>query len=106
MWLEVVKSSPMPTNRFAMPLSAADPEVASAVDAEVIRQHDGLEMIASENFVSEAVLEAAGSGFTNKNAEGDPGRRYYGGCEFADLGENLGRDRGKQLFGAGPGKRE
>jgi glycine hydroxymethyltransferase len=90
----------MPTNRFAMPLSAADPEVSAAVDAEVIRQHDGLEMIASENFVSEAVLEAAGSVFTNKYAEGYPGKRYYGGCEFADIIENLARDRAKQLFGA------
>src|SRR4051812_492323 len=87
-------------NRFALPLSAADPEVAAAVDAEVIRQHDGLEMIASENFVSEAVLEAAGSVFTNKYAEGYPGKRYYGGCEFADVVENLARDRAKQLFGA------
>jgi glycine hydroxymethyltransferase len=90
----------MPTNRFALPLSAADPEVAAAVDAEVIRQHDGLEMIASENFVSEAVLEAAGSVFTNKYAEGYPGKRYYGGCEYADVVENLARDRAKQLFGA------
>ncbi len=90
----------MPTNRFSLPLSAADPEVAAAVDAEVARQHDGLEMIASENFVSEAVLEAAGSVFTNKYAEGYPGKRYYGGCEFADIIENLARDRAKQLFGA------
>ena len=90
----------MPTNRFSLPLSAADPEVAAAIDAEVVRQHDGLEMIASENFVSEAVLEAAGSVFTNKYAEGYPGKRYYGGCEFADIIENLARDRAKQLFGA------
>ena len=90
----------MPTNHFALPLSAADPEVAAAVDAEVIRQNDGLEMIASENFVSEAVLEAAGSVFTNKYAEGYPAKRYYGGCEFADVVENLARDRAKQLFGA------
>src|SRR3954471_8907783 len=90
----------MPSNRFALPLSAADPEVAAAVDAEVIRQHDGLEMIASENFVSEAVLEAAGSVFTNKYAEGYSGKRYYGGCEYADVVENLARDRAKQLFGA------
>src|SRR5437016_13423073 len=90
----------MPANRFALPLSAPDPEVAVAVDAEVIRQHDGLEMIASENFVSEAVLEAAGSVFTNKYAEGYPGKRYYGGCEYADVVENLARDRAKQLLGA------
>ncbi|MHB8391733.1 MAG: serine hydroxymethyltransferase [Acidobacteriaceae bacterium] len=67
---------------------------------EIQRQHEGLEMIASENFVSEAVLEAAGSVFTNKYAEGYPGKRYYGGCEYADVVENLARDRAKQLFGA------
>jgi glycine hydroxymethyltransferase len=77
-----------------------DPEVSAAIDAEVRRQHEGLEMIASENFVSRAVLEAAGSVFTNKYAEGYPGRRYYGGCEFADVVENLARDRAKQIFGA------
>jgi len=85
---------------FALPLAQADPEVAAAIDHEVLRQHEGLEMIASENFVSEAVLEAAGSVFTNKYAEGYPGRRYYGGCEYADVVENLARDRAKQLFGA------
>jgi glycine hydroxymethyltransferase len=85
---------------MSLPLSAADPEVAAAIDAEVLRQHEGLEMIASENFVSEAVLEAAGSVFTNKYAEGYPGKRYYGGCEFADVIENLARDRAKKLFGA------
>jgi glycine hydroxymethyltransferase len=77
-----------------------DPEVSAAIDAEVRRQHEGLEMIASENFVSRAVLEAAGSVFTNKYAEGYPGRRYYGGCEYADVVENLARDRARQLFGA------
>jgi glycine hydroxymethyltransferase len=77
-----------------------DPEVSAAIDAEIRRQHEGLEMIASENFVSRAVLEAAGSVFTNKYAEGYPGRRYYGGCEYADVVENLARDRAKQLFGA------
>src|SRR3954463_12483704 len=87
-------------NRMSLPLSAADPDVAAAIDAEVLRQHEGLEMIASENFVSEAILEAAGSVFTNKYAEGYPGKRYYGGCEFADVVENLARDRAKQLFGA------
>src|ERR1700677_4825573 len=85
-------------NTFALPLAQADPEVAAAIDHEVLRQHEGLEMIASENFVSEAVLEAAGSVFTNKYAEGYPGRRYYGGCEYADVVENLARDRAKQLF--------
>ena len=86
--------------RMSLPLSAADPEIAAAIDHEVLRQHEGLEMIASENFVSEAVLEAAGSVFTNKYAEGYPGRRYYGGCEFSDVVENLARDRAKKLFGA------
>jgi glycine hydroxymethyltransferase len=86
--------------RASLPLASADPEIAAAIDAEVRRQHEGLEMIASENFVSRAVLEAAGSVFTNKYAEGYPGRRYYGGCEFADVVENLARDRAKQIFGA------
>ncbi len=81
-------------------LAMADPEIASAIDNEVRRQHEGLEMIASENFVSHAVLEAAGSVFTNKYAEGYPGKRYYGGCEYADVVENLARSRAKELFGA------
>ena len=84
---------------MSLALSQADPEVAAAVDHETLRQHEGLEMIASENFVSEAVLEAAGSVFTNKYAEGYPGRRYYGGCEFTDVVENVARDRAKQIFG-------
>jgi glycine hydroxymethyltransferase len=82
------------------PLAEADPEIAAAIDHENLRQHEGLEMIASENFVSQAVLEAVGSIFTNKYAEGYPGKRYYGGCEFADVVENLARDRAKQVFGA------
>ena len=85
---------------MSLSLAQADPEVAAALDQETLRQHEGLEMIASENFVSEAVLEAAGSIFTNKYAEGYPGRRYYGGCEYADIVENLARDRAKQIFGA------
>ncbi|HEX7729104.1 MAG TPA: serine hydroxymethyltransferase [Terracidiphilus sp.] len=88
------------TDRMPQTLAQADPEVAAAIDHETLRQHEGLEMIASENFVSEAVLEAAGSVFTNKYAEGYPGRRYYGGCEYADVVENLARDRAKQLFNA------
>src|SRR3984885_1393741 len=87
------------TDRMSLPLAQADPDIAAAIDHETLRQHDGLEMIASENFVSEAVLEAAGSVFTNKYAEGYPGRRYYGGCEFADIVENLARDRARQIFG-------
>jgi glycine hydroxymethyltransferase len=88
------------TDRMSLTLAQADPEVAAALDHETLRQHEGLEMIASENFVSEAVLEAAGSIFTNKYAEGYPGRRYYGGCEYSDVVENLARDRAKQIFGA------
>jgi glycine hydroxymethyltransferase len=87
-------------NPLLLPLHEVDPEVAAAIDSETHRQHEGLELIASENFVSEAVLEAAGSVFTNKYAEGYPGRRYYGGCEFTDVIENLARERAKQLFGA------
>jgi glycine hydroxymethyltransferase len=85
---------------FSQTLACSDPEVAAQVANEVSRQHEGLEMIASENFVSRAVLEAVGTVFTNKYAEGYPGKRYYGGCEFADVVENLARDRAKQLFGA------
>jgi len=85
---------------MSRPLQEVDPDVAAAIDNEVRRQHEGLELIASENFVSEAVLEAMGSVFTNKYAEGYPGKRYYGGCEFADVVENLARDRAKRLFGA------
>jgi glycine hydroxymethyltransferase len=89
----------MPIDMSA-PLAVADPEIASQIQQEVLRQHEGLEMIASENFVSRAVLEAAGTVFTNKYAEGYPGKRYYGGCEFADVVENLARDRAKKLFAA------
>jgi glycine hydroxymethyltransferase len=77
-----------------------DPAVWSAIAAEQRRQHDGLEMIASENYTSPAVMQAVGSVLTNKYAEGYPGKRYYGGCEFVDVVENLARDRAKQLFGA------
>src|SRR5215510_2843201 len=90
----------MKNSWMSRPLSEDDPEIARAIDNEVQRQHEGLELIASENFVSQAVLQAAGSVFTNKYAEGYPGRRYYGGCEFTDVVENLARDRAKQLFGA------
>ena len=85
---------------LAAPLATSDPEIAAEIAHEVARQHEGLEMIASENFVSRAVLEAVGTVFTNKYAEGYPGKRYYGGCEYADVVENLARDRAKQLFGA------
>jgi glycine hydroxymethyltransferase len=86
-------------NPMYRPLYEADAPIATAIDNEARRQHEGLELIASENFVSEAVLEAMGSVFTNKYAEGYPGKRYYGGCEYADVVENLARDRAKQLFG-------
>ena len=85
---------------LSAPLATADPDIAIQIQNEIKRQHEGLEMIASENFVSRAVLEAAGTVFTNKYAEGYPGKRYYGGCEFADVVENLARDRAKQIFGA------
>ena len=81
-------------------LSAVDPEVSAAIEAEQQRQAEGLELIASENYTSAAVLEAAGTVLTNKYAEGYPGRRYYGGCEHVDVVEDLARDRAKQLFGA------
>ncbi len=81
-------------------LATSDPDIAQQIENEVKRQHEGLEMIASENFVSRAVLEAAGTVFTNKYAEGYPGKRYYGGCEYADIVENIARDRAKKLFNA------
>ena len=86
--------------RMARPLSQVDPEIYDAIQHEVARQDGQLELIASENFTSEAVLEAAGSVFTNKYAEGYPGKRYYGGCEFTDIVENLARERARKLFGA------
>jgi glycine hydroxymethyltransferase len=88
------------TNQMARPLAEVDPEIFEAIQHEAERQHGQLELIASENFVSEAILEATGSVFTNKYAEGYPGRRYYGGCEYADVVENLARERAKKLFGA------
>jgi glycine hydroxymethyltransferase len=86
---------------FLSPLAEVDPEVAEALEQELGRQRSTLEMIASENFVPRAVLEAAGSVLTNKYAEGYPGRRYYGGCEYVDVVENLAIERAKSLFGAG-----
>jgi len=77
-----------------------DPELFKAMQLETARQRDNLELIASENYCSRAVMEAAGSVLTNKYAEGYPGKRYYGGCEFVDMAENLARDRAKALFGA------
>jgi glycine hydroxymethyltransferase len=86
---------------FNRPLAEVDPEVADALRGELRRQKDTLEMIASENFVPRAVLECQGSVLTNKYAEGYPGRRYYGGCEWVDISEQLAIDRAKELFGAG-----
>ena len=93
----------MPTDTLTFmqrPLASVDPEIARAINGETRRQASGLELIASENFVSSAVLEAAGSVFTNKYAEGYPGRRYYGGCEEVDVVESLAIARAKALFGA------
>ena len=85
---------------FTDPLSSVDPEIAAVLEQELGRQRDYLEMIASENFVPRAILESAGSVLTNKYAEGYPGRRYYGGCEYVDVAEQLAIDRAKKLFGA------
>ncbi|SEJ64617.1 serine hydroxymethyltransferase [Sphingobium sp. AP50] len=85
---------------FSESLASADPEIFGAIGKELKRQQDKIELIASENIVSQAVLEAAGSIFTNKYAEGYPGKRYYGGCEYADVVETLAIERAKQLFGA------
>jgi glycine hydroxymethyltransferase len=87
-------------NFFTANLAEADPIISEAINNETRRQSNGLELIASENFVSEAVLQAMGSVFTNKYAEGYPGKRYYGGCKFADVAEQLAIDRAKELFGA------
>ena len=84
---------------FTQPLAERDPELAAAISDELGRQRDEIELIASENIVSAAVMEAQGSVLTNKYAEGYPGRRYYGGCQHVDVAENLAIDRAKQLFG-------
>src|SRR5437867_9937142 len=88
------------SNLLNLPLAETDPLIANAIDSEVARQANGLELIASENFVSEAVLVAMGSVFTNKYAEGYPGKRYYGGCEWTDVVEQAAIDRARELFGA------
>jgi glycine hydroxymethyltransferase len=88
------------SERMARSLAQVDPEIYEAIQHETARQDGQLELIASENFTSEAVLEATGSVFTNKYAEGYPAKRYYGGCEFTDVVENLARERAKKLFGA------
>ena len=91
----------LPARFFQAGIAEADPEIAAAIGHELVRQQDGIELIASENIVSRAVMEAQGSVMTNKYAEGYPGRRYYGGCEFVDVAETLAIERAKQLFGAG-----
>ena len=94
----------MPTSTLAnsrwRTLAETDPEIADAIRDEVQRQNSGLELIASENFVSQAVLQAAGSVMTNKYAEGYPGKRYYGGCEFVDVAESLAIERARKIFGS------
>src|SRR5574341_871078 len=89
-----------PADKMNRSLREVDPEVYDAICGETRRQAETLELIASENFTSEAVLEATGSVFTNKYAEGYPGKRYYGGCQFVDVVESLARERAKKLFGA------
>ena len=96
----VMYSTALATDQFNAPLSEVDPEIAAVLEQELGRQRGTLEMIASENFVPRSVLESQGSVLTNKYAEGYPGRRYYGGCEFVDVAEQLAIDRAKSLFGA------
>lgn len=91
----------LPARFFQAGLAEADPEIAACIAQELVREQDGIELIASENIVSRAVLEAQGSVMTNKYAEGYPGRRYYGGCEYVDVAETLAIERAKQLFGCG-----
>ncbi|MFV1400469.1 hypothetical protein QMK68_29980, partial [Klebsiella pneumoniae] len=93
-------SEPVPPDYFGRPVGEVDPEVAHALEAELRRQDETLEMIASENFVPQAVLDCQGSVLTNKYAEGYPGKRYYGGCEHVDVAENLAIERAKEIFGA------
>src|SRR5580693_4765568 len=92
--------SELPPDYFNLPLAEVDPEIAEVLRLELERQQRTLEMIASENFVPISVLETQGSVLTNKYAEGYPGKRYYGGCEFVDVAETLAIDRAKALFGA------
>ena len=91
----------LPADWFNRPLAEVDPDIAEVLRGELERQQGTLEMIASENFVPQAVLDCQGSVLTNKYAEGLPGKRYYGGCEWVDIAENLAIDRAKALFGAG-----
>src|ERR1700723_4558755 len=97
----IAKAASTPNAFFTAGLNEADPEIAGAISGELGRQRHEIELIASENIVSRAVLEAQGSVLTNKYAEGYPGNRYYGGCEWVDVVETLAIDRAKKLFGAG-----
>jgi glycine hydroxymethyltransferase len=92
------KAKPLFPGFFKDKLAKADPKIAKAIQSELLRQQNEIELIASENIVSRAVLEAQGSVMTNKYAEGYPGRRYYGGCQYVDITEQLAIDRAKQLF--------
>src|SRR5438270_8590630 len=94
------KTASAPDSFFSASLEQADPDIAAAIRGELGRQRHEVELIASENIVSRAVLEAQGSVLTNKYAEGYPGRRYYGGCEYVDIIETLAIERAKKLFGA------
>src|SRR6201985_336926 len=94
------KTASAPNSFFSASLAQADPEIAAAIQGELGRQRHEIELIASENIVSRAVLEAQGSVMTNKYAEGYPGARYYGGCEWVDVAETLAIERAKKLFGA------
>src|SRR6187397_554547 len=94
----LMSSTSAPSSVFTAPLAEVDPEVAQALADELARQRGTLEMIASENFVPRAILEAQGSVLTNKYAEGYPGRRYYGGCEQVDIAETIAITRAKELF--------
>src|SRR5205085_4609067 len=92
-------TKPLPSTLFSAGLAETDPELAEAIQLELGRQRDEIELIASENIVSKAVLEAQGSVLTNKYAEGLPGRRYYGGCQYVDIAEKLAIERVTKLFG-------
>ena len=94
----VSAAEPIPAFNGDHTIQALDPELWAAIEGEHRRQHDHIELIASENYVSPAVMQAQGSQLTNKYAEGYPGRRYYGGCEFVDIVEQLAIDRAKNLF--------
>ncbi len=98
--MSAVQPLPLFPRFFSNTLAETDPEIAEAIQLELGRQQHEIELIASENIVSRAVLEAQGSILTNKYAEGYPGKRYYGGCQYVDIAENLAIERAKQLFGA------